>query len=141
MILHDIFKSHQHKYYLYHCIGLYTAYWLFLVRINSTLSGEKPYKFIHCNKYFVLSNILKAPLTTHADKKPFQCILYYKIFSQKHHLTNHMRIHTGEIPCQCSHCDKTFAQNSNLLIHLKTHAKLMPCQQIWTQPTEGRRSS
>ena len=76
-------------------------------------SGEKPNKYIQCEKAFSHKSTLEAHMMTHTGENPYQCTLCEKAFSWMSNLNQHMMTHTGKKPYQCTLCEKTFSMKSS----------------------------
>ena len=62
--------------------------------------------------------------TIHTGERPYKFVICEKGFTMSSHLQTHKRTHTGERPYKYDVCDKGFTNSSYLLKHKLTHAGL-----------------
>ncbi|XP_056310093.1 zinc finger protein 382-like [Danio aesculapii] len=92
----------------------------------TSVSEEKRFECVFCQRTFNKLTYLKAHMRTHSGEKPFVCTVCGKRFAQKTYLRIHQRTHSGERPYSCMECGKSFAQKSSLNVHLRSHTGEKP---------------
>ncbi|XP_015473215.1 zinc finger protein 398-like isoform X2 [Parus major] len=97
----------------------------------------KSYICSDCGKNFVCHSWLVRHQTSHTGERPYKCSKCDKTYRRKDYLLNHQRRHTGERLFQCSLCSKRFVLKRSLLKHQEghmqdTHVSLVswPCRNI-----------
>ncbi|NXB74585.1 ZN282 protein, partial [Donacobius atricapilla] len=97
----------------------------------------KSYICSDCGKNFVCHSWLVRHQTSHTGERPYKCSKCDKTYRRKDYLLNHQRRHTGERLFQCPLCSKTFVLKRSLLKHQEghmqdTHVPLVswPCRNI-----------
>uniref|UniRef100_A0A8C3N1H0 Uncharacterized protein n=1 Tax=Geospiza parvula TaxID=87175 RepID=A0A8C3N1H0_GEOPR len=74
-----------------------------------------------CGKDFVCHSWLVRHQTSHTGERPYKCSKCDKTYRRKDNLLNHQRRHTGEKPFQCPLCSKSFVLKRSLLKHQEGH--------------------
>ncbi|NXA59222.1 ZN282 protein, partial [Mohoua ochrocephala] len=82
----------------------------------------KSYICSDCGKNFVCHSWLVRHQTSHTGERPYKCSKCDKTYRRKDYLLNHQRRHTGERLFQCPLCSKSFARHAYLLRHQRAHA-------------------
>ncbi|XP_066058593.1 zinc finger protein 282-like isoform X1 [Chamaea fasciata] len=97
----------------------------------------KSYICSDCGKNFVCHSWLVRHQTSHTGERPYKCSKCDKTYRRKDYLLNHQRRHTGERLFQCPLCSKRFVLKRSLLKHQEghmqdTHVPLVswPCRNI-----------
>ncbi|XP_005040494.1 PREDICTED: zinc finger protein 282-like isoform X6 [Ficedula albicollis] len=97
----------------------------------------KSYICSDCGKNFVCHSWLVRHQTSHTGERPYKCSKCDKTYRRKDYLLNHQRRHTGERLFQCPLCSKRFVLKRSLLKHQEghmqdTHVPLVnwPCRDI-----------
>nr|XP_030122769.1 zinc finger protein 746 isoform X4 [Taeniopygia guttata] len=97
----------------------------------------KSYICSDCGKNFVCHSWLLRHQTSHTGERPYKCSKCDKTYRRKDYLLNHQRRHTGERLFQCPLCSKRFVLKRSLLKHQEghmqdTHVPLVswPCRNI-----------
>ncbi|KAM7070629.1 uncharacterized protein M8220_002976 isoform 2-T2 [Acridotheres tristis] len=97
----------------------------------------KSYICSDCGKTFVCHSWLVRHQTSHTGERPYKCSKCDKTYRRKDYLLNHQRRHTGERLFQCPLCSKRFVLKRSLLKHQEghmqeTHMPLVswPCRNI-----------
>ncbi|XP_059728050.1 zinc finger protein 282-like isoform X6 [Haemorhous mexicanus] len=97
----------------------------------------KSYICSDCGKNFVCHSWLVRHQTSHTGERPYKCSKCDKTYRRKDYLLNHQRRHTGERLFQCPLCSKRFVLKRSLLKHKEghmqdTHVPLVswPCRNI-----------
>ncbi|NWV26613.1 ZN282 protein, partial [Origma solitaria] len=97
----------------------------------------KSYICSDCGKNFVCLSWLVRHQTSHTGERPYKCSKCDKTYRRKDYLLNHQRRHTGERLFQCPLCSKRFVLKRSLLKHQEghmqdTHVPLVswPCRNI-----------
>ncbi|XP_019772472.2 zinc finger protein 91 isoform X2 [Dendroctonus ponderosae] len=75
----------------------------------------------HCNKTFLLEQLLDLHVTSHHRERTIPCPQCDTKFFSKSDMTKHQLTHTGERPFSCSVCKKDFSRESLLRRHELTH--------------------
>lgn len=109
---------------------------LWLLKVHS---GEKPYKYTHCDKQFSKSRSLWRNLKVqcgsgslqryhkvHSGEKPYKSTHCDKRSSESESLWRHLKVHCGEKPYKCTHCDKCFSLKSNLIVQDRSYHRNWP---------------
>lgn len=81
-----------------------------------------PFKCKHCNRTFLLENILMKHLKIeHLIERPFECNICKKTFIWQSNLKNHLRSHSNEknFHCKEKDCAKTFKFKYNMIAHMQ----------------------
>ncbi|NXU93728.1 ZN282 protein, partial [Xiphorhynchus elegans] len=81
----------------------------------------KSYICSDCGKSFVCHSWLVRHQTSHTGERPYKCSKCDKTYRRKDYLLNHQRRHTGEGLFQCPLCRKRFVLRRSLLKHQETH--------------------
>ncbi|XP_023777848.1 zinc finger protein 589 isoform X2 [Cyanistes caeruleus] len=81
----------------------------------------KSYICSDCGKNFVCHSWLVRHQTSHTGERPYKCSKCDKTYRRKDYLLNHQRRHTGERLFQCSLCSKRFVLKRSLLKHQEGH--------------------
>uniref|UniRef100_A0A8U7ME39 Uncharacterized protein n=1 Tax=Corvus moneduloides TaxID=1196302 RepID=A0A8U7ME39_CORMO len=74
-----------------------------------------------CGKNFVCHSWLVRHQTSHTGERPYKCSKCDKTYRRKDYLLNHQRRHTGERLFQCPLCSKRFVLKRSLLKHQEGH--------------------
>ncbi|KAM4792036.1 LOW QUALITY PROTEIN: uncharacterized protein ACIQIH_006775 [Cyanocitta cristata] len=81
----------------------------------------KSYICSDCGKNFVCHSWLVRHQTSHTGERPYKCSKCDKTYRRKDYLLNHQRRHTGERLFQCPLCSKRFVLKRSLLKHQEGH--------------------
>uniref|UniRef100_A0A8C3DN03 Uncharacterized protein n=1 Tax=Corvus moneduloides TaxID=1196302 RepID=A0A8C3DN03_CORMO len=82
---------------------------------------SKSYICSDCGKNFVCHSWLVRHQTSHTGERPYKCSKCDKTYRRKDYLLNHQRRHTGERLFQCPLCSKRFVLKRSLLKHQEGH--------------------
>ncbi|XP_017692328.1 PREDICTED: zinc finger protein 212-like isoform X3 [Lepidothrix coronata] len=83
----------------------------------------KSYICSDCGKSFVCHSWLVRHQTTHTGERPYKCSECDKTYRRKDYLLNHQRRHTGEGLFQCPLCRKRFVLRRSLVKHQESHVQ------------------
>ncbi|NXD05095.1 ZN282 protein, partial [Certhia familiaris] len=83
----------------------------------------KSYICSDCGKNFVCHSWLIRHQTSHTGERPYKCSKCDKTYRRKDYLLNHQRRHTGERLFQCPLCSKRFVLKRSLLKHQEGHVQ------------------
>ncbi|XP_071416453.1 zinc finger protein 282-like isoform X8 [Pithys albifrons albifrons] len=86
-------------------------------------SRGKSYICSDCGKSFDCHSWLVRHQTSHTGERPYKCSKCDKTYRRKDYLLNHQRRHTGEGLFQCPLCRKRFVLRRSLLKHQETHVQ------------------
>ncbi|XP_032911361.1 zinc finger protein 398-like isoform X4 [Catharus ustulatus] len=81
----------------------------------------KSYICTDCGKNFVCHSWLVRHQTSHTGERPYKCSKCDKTYRRKDYLLNHQRRHTGERLFQCPLCSKRFVLKRSLMKHQEGH--------------------
>lgn len=97
----------------------------------------KSYICSDCGKTFVCHSWLVRHQTSHTGERPYKCSKCDKTYRRKDYLLNHQRRHTGERLFQCPLCSKRFVLKRSLMKHQEGHMQdthmpmvTWPCRDI-----------
>ncbi|NXA09759.1 ZN282 protein, partial [Sapayoa aenigma] len=83
----------------------------------------KSYICSDCGKSFVCHSWLIRHQTTHTGERPYKCSECDKTYRRKDYLLNHQRRHSGEGLFQCPLCTKRFVLRRSLVKHQESHVQ------------------
>ncbi|NXF13383.1 ZN282 protein, partial [Smithornis capensis] len=83
----------------------------------------KSYICSDCGKSFVCHSWLVRHQTTHTGERPYKCSECDKTYRRKDYLLNHQRRHSGEGLFQCPLCTKRFVLRRSLVKHQESHVQ------------------
>ncbi|OXB64233.1 hypothetical protein ASZ78_003681 [Callipepla squamata] len=83
----------------------------------------KSYICNDCGKSFVCHSWLVRHQTSHTGERPYKCSECDKSYRRKDYLLNHLRRHSGEGLFPCRLCTKRFVLRRSLIKHQESHAQ------------------
>ncbi|XP_010185419.1 PREDICTED: zinc finger protein 774, partial [Mesitornis unicolor] len=83
----------------------------------------KSYICSDCGKSFVCHSWLVRHQTTHTGERPYKCSECDKSYRRKDYLLNHQRRHSGEGLFQCPLCQKRFVLRRSFVKHQESHVQ------------------
>ena len=105
--------SHKEEQNLLHSGSLKTQ--------QISITVERLFLCIHCDKAFSRSNNLKTHQFSHTGERWFVCTHCDMALSRSGDLKKHKLIHTSEKKFTCTQCDRTFCRSSTLNRHMRFH--------------------